>query len=429
MSKEEKLHLAISEGQLDAVEKALTPTLLTLKKVDVNAVVDGWTPLQRAAFEGHKEIVRLLIAKGAVLDTIHDNRHSALYQASLMGHKEIVALLVAQGADLTPTPDGWTPLLHASSEGDTQLVDLLIENGADVNTKNASGWTALLYAACAGSTETAKLLLDRGADVDVAADGGQTALLCAAGDGFAEVVELLVEAGADVNAATNQGTTPLIVASRRGRTSTVERLLAAGADPNASTEEGWTALHHASKAGHIGIVESLIENGADSDKLSHDGWTARRLAELAHHNQIAELLPPDEAAPATSAVQDHTSASRQGNNLEGLFHNLRIPNPATQMEAVDGLVAAGPEVVPTLIRDLEDTYLTAGHRKAAAVALGRIGDHRADEPLMRIVNGYWSGTPEEREAARKHQSLIPDEHLEFAQRAKEALVALGHDLS
>ena len=34
LSREEKLHLAIGEGQLDAVEKALKPTLLTFRKVD-----------------------------------------------------------------------------------------------------------------------------------------------------------------------------------------------------------------------------------------------------------------------------------------------------------------------------------------------------------------------------------------------------------
>ena len=70
--------------------------------------------------------------------------------------------------------------------------------------------------------------------------------------------------------------------------------------------------------------------------------------------------------------------------------------------------------------------MTAGHRKAAAVALGRIGDRRADEPLMRIVKGYWSDTPEEREAARKLESLIPDEHRALATEARSALKSLGH---
>jgi len=241
-------------------------------------------------------------------------------------------------------------------------------------------------------------------------------------------VELLISGGADVNAASNRGTTPIIVASRFGRTKPVEKLLATGADVNASTAEGWTALHHASKSGHTAIVELLIESGADTDRASDDGWTARRLAETAHHHAILELLPCP--APSTGPTSSQTDRRNepQGNSVEDLFLRLRIPFWKAQMEAVDGLVAAGSEVVPGLLRDLQDTSLSAGHRKATATALGRIGDHRADEPLMQIVRGYWSGSDEARESARREQSLIPDEHLGLAMEAKAALSSLGHTI-
>ena len=152
MSREETLHAAVRDGQLDEVEKALKPTLLTFRKADVNSVLEGWTPLQRAACDGNREIVEILIAKGADLNLANEHGFTALYQASLKGHKEVVEVLVRKGADLSPTSDGWTPLHHVCSEGDTQLFDMLLENGAEVNSKNACGWTALLCAAGAGFT-------------------------------------------------------------------------------------------------------------------------------------------------------------------------------------------------------------------------------------------------------------------------------------
>ena len=99
MSREEKLHSAIREGDLDAVEKALTPSLLTFKKTDVNAVVGGWTALQRAVDEGRTDIADLLIAKGADINLKCQER-TPLHVAVDKGHVDMVKLLLAKGADV-----------------------------------------------------------------------------------------------------------------------------------------------------------------------------------------------------------------------------------------------------------------------------------------------------------------------------------------
>eukprot|EP01047_Picozoa_sp_COSAG01_P051418 COSAG01_NODE_5304_length_4350_cov_8.058104_1_plen_222_part_00 len=62
---------------------------------------DGDTALMRAAFSGHVEVVRLLLANGARVDDQHDNGASALMWAAYKGHADVVDILIEAGA--TPT--------------------------------------------------------------------------------------------------------------------------------------------------------------------------------------------------------------------------------------------------------------------------------------------------------------------------------------
>ncbi len=66
---------------------------------DINAVdKDGWSPLKKAAWRGHTEIVKLLIEAGADVDVVDNGGWTALMAAEHEGHKEIVALLKEAGA-------------------------------------------------------------------------------------------------------------------------------------------------------------------------------------------------------------------------------------------------------------------------------------------------------------------------------------------
>ena len=55
------------------------------------------TPLHRAASEGHKEIVELLIAKGADVNAKRNDGKTPLDDAVVMGRKEISDLLRKHG--------------------------------------------------------------------------------------------------------------------------------------------------------------------------------------------------------------------------------------------------------------------------------------------------------------------------------------------
>jgi len=81
---------------------------------------------------------------------------SPLHLAAQMGHKEIVELLIAKGADVNAKCDvGWTPLHNAQ---DKEIVELLIAEGADVNAKTNLEGTPLDQA----DGETADLLRKHG---------------------------------------------------------------------------------------------------------------------------------------------------------------------------------------------------------------------------------------------------------------------------
>ena len=120
------IHGAVEKGNIEAVKQHLTAgTDVEVKDGE------GWTLLQMAAGEGHKEIAELLIAKGADVNAMTADGLTALFAAILGPHKEIVKLLIAKGADVNVRGFlGMTPLNMADDEGEKEIADLLRKHGA-----------------------------------------------------------------------------------------------------------------------------------------------------------------------------------------------------------------------------------------------------------------------------------------------------------
>ena len=93
-----------------------------------------------------------------------DGMQTALMYAINDGHIDIVRLLIERGANVNiKNDDGYTALMYATMMDNIYIVKLLLENGAKPNIKNKKGATALKLAYSYNRKNIAKLLIENGA--------------------------------------------------------------------------------------------------------------------------------------------------------------------------------------------------------------------------------------------------------------------------
>ena len=142
--------------------------------------------------------VKIALERGVDINAMDSDNfyRTALIKSSIKGHKEIVELLIKKGADINDRYRGSTSLIISSLYGHKDIVELLIQNGADVNSKDKYGDTALMSASRHGYKDIVEILLKNGADVNIKNDYKNTALMVASQNGHKEIVELLKKYGA-----------------------------------------------------------------------------------------------------------------------------------------------------------------------------------------------------------------------------------------
>jgi len=160
---------------------------------------EGRTALIRAAEQGDPESIRRLLDTGADVNA-RDTKigQSPLHTAAWKGHVDAVKLLLARGAPVDQREQFlWTPLMIATAEGHPDVVKLLLAAGAEVDARNIYGRTALSFAAHYGFVELVRVLLAGGANPTLSDRDGKSVLRGAYDkDGNDEVIRLLREAGA-----------------------------------------------------------------------------------------------------------------------------------------------------------------------------------------------------------------------------------------
>jgi ankyrin repeat protein len=122
---------------------------------------DGFTPLGLASFFGHREIVRLLIDRGAGVNVSSTNalKVAPIHSAAARRDVVIVEMLLVSGADPNARQQaGATPLHTAAFEGDRLIAEQLLEHGADPNVQMDNGKTPEDMARERGHLELADLL-------------------------------------------------------------------------------------------------------------------------------------------------------------------------------------------------------------------------------------------------------------------------------
>jgi ankyrin len=243
------LMLVARTGNVEAARLLLT------RGADVNAK-ERWrqqTPLMWAAAERQADMVKELIAHGALVD--------ARSQINQWGRQ-----VTSEPRALHRPTGGLTPLLFAAREGCLACARALLDAGADVNLGDPDEISPLLMAITNAHFDLAAALLDRGANPGKWDWFGRTPL-------YAAVDMNTIPHGGRPDGPSPDETTSLQL---------VERLLTAGANPNAQLKLlppyrhviddrvldapltiGATPLLRAAKAFDVPVIRLLLAHGAN----------------------------------------------------------------------------------------------------------------------------------------------------------------------
>jgi ankyrin repeat protein len=332
------LHLASSQGHLDVVRLFFGKPVEDKKDnrdrrwIDSHQLITtvntaGESAVVPAVRNGHVDVVRLLLAENAHVDTKAANGRSLLMIASEQGHENVCALLLHQKANIEFTHIGETPLTCAVWTGVTEVVQLLLyvnsalmilsdltdltlyvfgnsEKGANPNVRQSTGYTPFLLAARRGHVAICKLLagiddtevvaIDDDGDTKSTGTGesktkklkitnrkayidkagiqahtrdGDTAMNLAMSGGHAPVVSLLLDQGIPLSLkAPGAIQKQFIVSATRGQLPMCQLLLdRCGATVNGRLRTGGdTALTICAYNNHVDTCKFLLKNKADA---------------------------------------------------------------------------------------------------------------------------------------------------------------------
>ena len=160
---EKKLNRASWDGNLREVRSILSSGM-----VNVNCISGHFdaTPLSYASYRGHKNMVQLLLDRGAETNKGDDNfGFVPLHYATRKGNRDVAEMLLHGGADpdLATREEGWTPLHIASYYGHKDVVQLLLKTGAYPSNVTVNGRTPLSLALIRGHADIVIILRGGGA--------------------------------------------------------------------------------------------------------------------------------------------------------------------------------------------------------------------------------------------------------------------------
>lgn len=152
------------------------------------------TAVMKAVQKNDVTRMQALIADGADVNELDPNGDAPLVMAAYLGHTEIVRLLLAAGADVTAVDPGMkaTALHAAAYAGRTDAARLLIDAGIDIDKQGPkNGYTALHDAIWENNIDTARVLIEAGANLRLKSHNGETPLDFARSRHRKEIVAML----------------------------------------------------------------------------------------------------------------------------------------------------------------------------------------------------------------------------------------------
>ncbi|KAE8743554.1 hypothetical protein FOCC_FOCC010801 [Frankliniella occidentalis] len=135
---EEEILTAAEKGKLDVLERLLAENENLVNVRDS----DGYTPLHRACYSNHADVVEFLLKHKADVKAKTCDGWTPLHSASKWNNYKCAALLLDYGSEVNPlTNGGQTPLHLASSHPEARetLYLLLTNPKISINIRNKTG--------------------------------------------------------------------------------------------------------------------------------------------------------------------------------------------------------------------------------------------------------------------------------------------------
>ncbi|XP_048250897.1 serine/threonine-protein phosphatase 6 regulatory ankyrin repeat subunit B-like isoform X1 [Haliotis rufescens] len=309
------LHVACKSDDTSILEYLLT-------QLDINRPgKHGWTPVMKAAVNGRKDVLDLLVKEKANLELTDDSGNNLLHLACHGGNVSIVKHLLPQFNINSRGGNGWTPVMYAAVNGDSDVFRLLVSRGADLsleddynnsvfhlgciggnrtivkdllpkadkNSRGNLGRTGIMKSAWAGNADVFKLLVSKKVDLKTVDDNNDTILHHASQGGNCSIVEYLIEKQFDINCRGKNDLTTVMSAAWSGKKDAFELLSSKQDSMSAYNVYRDTILHLACEGGTISIVQSLLLR-MDVNIRGKNGRTPVMAAAVAGKKDVFDFL-------------------------------------------------------------------------------------------------------------------------------------------
>ncbi|KAK1750984.1 ankyrin repeat-containing domain protein [Echria macrotheca] len=390
----------------------------------------GQSALATAASRGHCDILRVLLAYTAEVDTEDNMSRTPLSLAAERGDVEMVKALFTHGADLSRTDMfGRSPLSYAAESGNEATVRYLSGHALSMTVMNhpdQAGKTPVWYAARRKHWGIVNDLVKHQANIDFYGKHAATLAATAAENKQWEDVMELIKAGADINLPNAARRTPLSFAAEHCQGDITVALLDAHADQNICDEDGWTPLMWASDSGwDDGVLTLLQHSNVCLERQDIHGQTALSIASSMGHTAVVKSLLDADSEGKTLNLADKTGwtpliqAAKNGSDVLDLILDKAGSSVNTSWADMAGKTAlhwaasrGHLKAVTRLIGhvavgvadNLQRTalYLAAasGHNEVAAALLANGADVNAADYLQR--------TPLRIAAERGHEEVVKE---------------------
>ncbi|HEU4692897.1 MAG TPA: ankyrin repeat domain-containing protein [Vicinamibacterales bacterium] len=268
---------------------------------------DGTPALTIAIVNGHHDVARLLLERGANPNVADTAGMTPLYAAVELHTTEMYperrALRPPSGS--VSTIELIRLLLAKKAQPDSPLEAVTLRWGRRRGPGDgalANGATPLMRAARFADVEVMRLLLDAGADPALKQKDQTTVLMLAAGAGW--------RTGETILGGLDYGPESDAIGA-------VKLCLERGADVHATDEDGLTALHHAVPRG-AGVVQLLVDHGASVDTKDKRGRLPLDVAE-------GVRLPGEATRMKTSTLRE--ASARLLRQLTPARSTSNVPQP------------------------------------------------------------------------------------------------------